>query len=133
MFRSTRAVICLLMAMAALLCSAAAADVRGNLEGFDDFMAAAMKEFKVPGAAVAVVKDGKIILSKGYGYRDVAQRLPVTGATLFPIASITNRRWWSTHPARRPSCCAKSEIRLRQQALRKEEAGIIGRAHRKAV
>jgi CubicO group peptidase (beta-lactamase class C family) len=61
----------------------------GNLDGFDDFMAKAMTEFKVPGAAVAVVKDGKIVFAKGYGYRDVARKLPVTGATLFPIASIT--------------------------------------------
>jgi CubicO group peptidase (beta-lactamase class C family) len=61
----------------------------GNLDGFDDFMAKAMTEFKVPGAAVAVVKDGKIVFAKGYGYRDVAHKLPVTGATLFPIASIT--------------------------------------------
>ena len=34
---------------------------KGNLDGFDDFMAKAMTEFKVPGAAVAVVKDGKIV------------------------------------------------------------------------
>src|SRR5262245_5165818 len=68
---------------------AAAADTKGNLDGFDTFMAQAMGEFKVPGAAVAVVKDGKIILAKGYGYRDVEHEQPVTGTTLFPIASIT--------------------------------------------
>ena len=62
---------------------------KGNLDGFDDFMAKAMTEFKVPGAAVAVVKDGKIVFAKGYGYRDVARKAHVTGATLFPIASIT--------------------------------------------
>ena len=67
-----------------------AADIdKGSLSGFDDFMASAMQEFKVPGAAVAIVKDGKIILAKGYGYRDVAHKQPVTGKTLFPIASIT--------------------------------------------
>jgi CubicO group peptidase (beta-lactamase class C family) len=68
---------------------AAIAQTRGNLDGFDDFMAKAMAEFKAPGAAVAVVKDGKIILTRTYGYRDVARKLPVTGATIFPIASIT--------------------------------------------
>src|SRR5260370_39153080 len=67
----------------------ASADSKGNLDGFDDFMAKAMTEFKVPGAAVAVVKDGKIVFAKAYGYRDVARKAPVTGATLFPIASIT--------------------------------------------
>ena len=67
----------------------AAAFAQNGVDGFDAFMAKAMAEFKVPGAAVAVVKDGKILLSKGYGYRDVERKLPVTGATIFPIASIT--------------------------------------------
>jgi CubicO group peptidase (beta-lactamase class C family) len=66
-----------------------AADTKGPLDGFDEFMAKAMAEFKVPGAAVAVVKDGTIVLSKGYGYRDRERKLPVTGSTIFPIASIT--------------------------------------------
>ncbi len=89
MFQNAWAALRPLIGIAVLMLPAAAAEVKSNLNGFDDFMAAAMKEFKVPGAAVAVVKDGKIILSKGYGYRNEEQRLPVTGATLFPIASIT--------------------------------------------
>lgn len=60
-----------------------------GLEGLDAFMEQAMKDFKVPGAAVAVVRDGKIILAKGYGYRDSEKKLPVTTRTLFPIASMT--------------------------------------------
>jgi CubicO group peptidase (beta-lactamase class C family) len=89
MFRSAQNLFRLLLAMVTLLSAAAAADVKGTLDGFDGFMSASMREFKVPGAAVAVVKDGKIILAKGYGYRDVARQLPMTGVTLFPIASIT--------------------------------------------
>jgi CubicO group peptidase (beta-lactamase class C family) len=89
MFRGTKKLFCLLIAITTMLTAAAASDVKGNLDGFDEFMSAAMREFKVPGAAVAVVKDGKIILSKGYGYRDVARQLPMTGTTIFPIASIT--------------------------------------------
>lgn len=79
---------CVLLAAAVCL-PVVRADTKGNLDGFDEFMAKAMQEFKVPGAAVAVVKDGKLVLAKGYGYRDVARKLPVTGATVFPIASIT--------------------------------------------
>jgi len=79
----------ILTVLAAGLFPIATADTKGNLDGFDDFMAKAMTEFKVPGAAVAVVKDGKIVFAKGYGYRDVSRKLPVMGATLFPIASIT--------------------------------------------
>ncbi len=64
---------------------AAAAD----LAGFDDFVAAQLKEWKAPGAAVVVVKDGKPILSKGYGLRNVTGNLPVTTKTLFAIGSST--------------------------------------------
>ena len=60
-----------------------------TLSGFDDYLAATMKQFKVPGVSVAVIKDGQIILSKGYGYRDIERQLPVTSKTLFAIGSVT--------------------------------------------
>ena len=59
------------------------------LAGLDEFVAGAMKDWKVPGVAVAVVKDGQVILSKGYGTRDADKQLPVTPKTLFAIGSIT--------------------------------------------
>ncbi len=37
------------------------------LAGLDAYVARAMKEFGVPGMAVAVVKDGEVVLAKGYG------------------------------------------------------------------
>jgi len=43
-----------------------------DLGDFDLFVNQALKDWKVPGVAVAVVQGGKIILSKGYGYRAVA-------------------------------------------------------------
>jgi CubicO group peptidase (beta-lactamase class C family) len=48
-----------------------------------------MADWKVPGAALAVVIDGKVALAKGYGQRDVAANLPVTPATQFLVGSIT--------------------------------------------
>jgi CubicO group peptidase (beta-lactamase class C family) len=60
-----------------------------SLAGFDDYVVATMKQFKVPGVSVAIVRDGQIILSKGYGYRDVEGQLPVTSKTLFAIGSVT--------------------------------------------
>ena len=60
-----------------------------KLQGLDDLAADAMKHWKVPGVAIAVVQDGKVIYAKGYGYRDLEQKLPVTTATLFPIGSIS--------------------------------------------
>ena len=48
-----------------------------------------MADWKVPGAALAVVQDGKVALAKAYGQRDVEANLPVTTATQFLICSIT--------------------------------------------
>lgn len=43
----------------------------------------------MPGAAIAVVKDGKVLLAKGYGVRRLGERTPVDVHTLFQIASNT--------------------------------------------
>src|SRR5262245_31543982 len=68
-------------------CSARADSAK--LDGFDDFVATALKDWNVPGAGIAVVRDGQVILSKGYGLRDVKKQLPVTPKTLFAIGSAT--------------------------------------------
>ncbi len=59
------------------------------LEGFDAFVDAALKTWNVPGIAVAIVKDGEVVLAKGYGLRNVEKKLPVTEDTLFAIGSAT--------------------------------------------
>jgi len=61
----------------------------GPLDDFDAYVQRVMQEWKVPGTAIAIVKDGKVVLTKCYGLRDVKNNLPVTEQTLFPIASIT--------------------------------------------
>lgn len=53
----------------------------------DDVVELSMKTFNVPGIAVAIVKDGKVILSKGYGIRNINTNQKVDGNTLFGIAS----------------------------------------------
>jgi CubicO group peptidase (beta-lactamase class C family) len=55
----------------------------------DDVVEHARKEFNVPGIAVVVVKDGKVVVEKGYGVRRLGQPAPVTPHTLFGIASNT--------------------------------------------
>lgn len=47
----------------------------------------ARKEFNVPGMAVAVIKDGKVVHSQGYGVRKTGEPAPITPRTLFGIAS----------------------------------------------
>lgn len=59
------------------------------LEGFDSWVEQEMDAWKIPGAAIAVVYKGEVVLSKGYGYRDVEKQLPVTEETLFAIGSCS--------------------------------------------
>ena len=56
---------------------------------FDAYVTQAVKDWKTTGLAVAVVKDGKVVFSKGYGVRERDKAAPVDGQTLFAIASTT--------------------------------------------
>jgi CubicO group peptidase (beta-lactamase class C family) len=58
-------------------------------EYVDQVVERARKEFEVPGIAVAIVKDGNVVLAKGYGVRRIGESTPVTPQTLFRIASNT--------------------------------------------
>lgn len=60
-----------------------------NLNGYDQYVEKAMKDWKVQGCAVAIVKNGKVVYTKGFGLRDVKNNLPVTPNTLFAIGSCT--------------------------------------------
>ncbi|TME87258.1 MAG: beta-lactamase family protein [Chloroflexi bacterium] len=55
----------------------------------DGFMAGHLAQLHAPGAAVVVVKDGQILLAKGYGYADLEQRRPFTAATAFRVKSVS--------------------------------------------
>lgn len=47
----------------------------------------ALSTFDVPGIAIAIVKDGQVVAAKGFGVRKLGETAPVTGKTLFEIAS----------------------------------------------
>ena len=57
--------------------------------GLDAYISSVMKQFEVPGVAVAIVKDGEVVLAKGYGVRTLGGPAPVDARTLFGIASNT--------------------------------------------
>ena len=48
-----------------------------------------MQEQRIPGLQLAIVKDGRIVLSESYGLANVENRVPATRSTLFPINSAT--------------------------------------------
>jgi len=55
----------------------------------DAFVARAMSTFEVPGLSLALVKDGRVLVAKGYGVRRLGRPAPVDARTLFGIASNT--------------------------------------------
>src|SRR5690348_3937817 len=44
-----------------------------------------------PGLAVAVVRDGKVLLTRGYGYASLEHRAPITPSTVFDVASVSKQ------------------------------------------
>jgi len=59
------------------------------LQDFDAYVDGVRKTFNVPGIAVAIVKDGKVVFEKGYGLRETGKPDKVDAHTLFAIASNT--------------------------------------------
>ena len=55
----------------------------------DAYVNGSMKTFDVPGMAVAIVKDSKIVVAKGYGVRKLGDSTPVDDFTMFGIGSNT--------------------------------------------
>jgi CubicO group peptidase (beta-lactamase class C family) len=58
-------------------------------DGFHAYVGRVMKAFEVPGLSLAVVKDGAVVLTRGYGVRKLGEPAPVDERTLFGIASNT--------------------------------------------
>jgi CubicO group peptidase (beta-lactamase class C family) len=66
-----------------------AAAQEAPLAGFDAYVAKAVEDWRTPGLAVAVVKDGKVLFIKGYGVREQGKPQAVDEHTLFAIGSTT--------------------------------------------
>ena len=82
--------VCLIMsALLVLLIGLPAHAQEPPLEGLDAYIEEAMRQWEVPGLAIAVVKDDEIVLAKGYGLRDIGAEAPVDEHTVFAIASVT--------------------------------------------
>lgn len=60
-----------------------------NLRPLDAFIRNNVHRHRLPGLAFLLSQNGRRLVAKGYGYRDVAARLPVTRRTVFGIASVT--------------------------------------------
>ena len=56
-------------------------------QAFDEYVNKAMKDWEVPGLAIAIIKDDKIVLAKGYGVRELGKPAAVDENTMFAIGS----------------------------------------------
>jgi CubicO group peptidase (beta-lactamase class C family) len=69
------------------------ADAEAWLDGFMPF---ALERGKIPGAVVVIVKDGAVLLQKGYGFADIEKRKPVDAEqTLFRPGSVSKLFTWT--------------------------------------
>ncbi|MEE9363578.1 MAG: serine hydrolase [Cellulophaga sp.] len=62
-----------------------------RLNGLEIEVENLMKAYKTIGVSVAIVENNKLVYSKGFGYRDFENKLPVDPNTLFSIGSITKQ------------------------------------------
>lgn len=75
-----------------LALSAAAADrilPGAPRDEIDNYIEAQLQRLRIPGLALAVVRDGEIVKAAGYGYANLELLVPVTASTVFEIGSIT--------------------------------------------
>ncbi|WP_310833011.1 serine hydrolase domain-containing protein [Paenibacillus pedocola] len=70
-----------------------------SLAGLEDFVNDYVKEYigkHTVGASVVMVKDGRVVLSKGYGYADVEKQIPVSPGTVMEWGSISKLTVWTS-------------------------------------
>ncbi len=58
-------------------------------DSLDSYVSRGMKDWQIPGMAIVIVKDGKVVVMKGYGVKTAGSSTPVDANTLFMIASNT--------------------------------------------
>jgi len=82
-------VLALIIFINSAIASAAFVASTDKWQRFDREIAPRLDFFKTPGAAIAIVENGELVLCKGYGLRDIDRKLPVDEQTCFQLASIS--------------------------------------------
>lgn len=76
-----------LLLLVSVLCGCIAAQANGE-KAVDDFIKSEMERQKIPGVSLAVVKDGKPLIVKGYGFANLEHQVPVKPETIFQSGSV---------------------------------------------
>lgn len=66
-------------------------DTRALLNYVDSVATAAISEKSIAGVSVAIVKNGRTVLAKGYGFADLENDVPATAETVYRIGSVTKQ------------------------------------------
>ena len=72
----------------AVLCTGASATPLDSIPMIDRFVSVEMSRQKIPGMALAVVKNGEVVAAKGYGFANLEHRVPVTTHSIFQAGSV---------------------------------------------
>jgi len=64
-------------------------DYISKIEKIEGLIVTLMQQMKIPGLSISVVNDKKIVYSKGFGARLLAENKPATAETLFGVGSVT--------------------------------------------
>src|SRR5687768_8715538 len=67
------------------------ATITGWADQVDDYVKAAMEQQHVPGVSIAVIKNGKIIKTQGYGFANLELNIAVKPVTVFKIGSVSKQ------------------------------------------
>lgn len=78
----------------------------------NDYVSKAMQKHRVPGLSLTIVREGKILYSRGYGHRDLENRKIATENTLYGVGSVTK------------SFTALAVMQLREKGLLKTDDPI---------
>ncbi len=64
-------------------------DIQKRLASIEAKLVKRQAELGIPGVSLAIVKDGEVIYSKGLGYKDFENKVPMTADTQLAIGSAT--------------------------------------------
>lgn len=87
--KKTRTFLLPLLLLAVSVCAQQATDIQSRVPQIEKMIAEEMEKNSVPGLAVAIAKDGRIVYAKGLGYADVENKVPFTAQTVSRTGSIS--------------------------------------------
>ncbi len=74
-----------------LLALLVGASMRARADGVDDILRGMLRDLHVPGASLAVVRDGRLVTTRSSGFANLELMRPVTADTVFEIGSLTKQ------------------------------------------